>query len=596
LSIRIWLVAVLSLVLAVAGLTQQQSTGVITDIVVTGNKNVSKEAILAHMRTKVGQPYLQSQLDQDKAAIENLGFFKAVDVRGTPLEASNWRVTVNVSEYPIVKELRVVGNTVVPTEKILKVVTVQVGQPFNVTAQKPSGDAIEKLYNDKGYFARVEELAPMEDSPGTVSIAIRELKVNTVGVQGNSRTKNRVMRRLIKTKPGEAYNIRKWDDDLRRIYGTQWFDKIDPVEKQTEDGYGMDLLVNVKEARTGQAVLGVTVDPRSSFAGQARLADTNFNGTGQSVSVGFQQAISGGGPSVDLDYTNPYSDNRDTSLSVSLYSRLLYRFTGSGFGTNSSPTDTRYTERRTGGAIGLGRPIGERVTGNLGFKFEGIKTSNLNTTNTNGFIQQDGTEGVFSLGVNRNRRDVDIDPSRGDWLNMLVEPGFSHINQVGGAIPDTSILGAHTFVRNSLEYRAYLTNQPPRGRQLDAPRRVLAFRARFGQISGKVPFFEQFFAGGSDSIRGYQDDRFWGSKMLLTSLEYRYPLQKAFNLVGFIDYGGAWGGYGTVNEFTQYNKFRLHLGYGIGVGFKTPLGPIRLDFGINEKRGTRTHFLIGTSF
>lgn len=67
-------------------------------------------------------------------------------------------------------------------------------------------------------------------------------------------------------------------------------------------------------------------------------------------------------------------------------------------------------------------------------------------------------------------------------------------------------------------------------------------------------------------------------------------------MILFADYGGAWGGYGGVNTFNQSDKLKLHLGYGIGFSFKTPLGPLRLDFGFNERGSSRTHFLIGTSF
>jgi outer membrane protein insertion porin family len=67
-------------------------------------------------------------------------------------------------------------------------------------------------------------------------------------------------------------------------------------------------------------------------------------------------------------------------------------------------------------------------------------------------------------------------------------------------------------------------------------------------------------------------------------------------VVAFVDYGGAWGGYGGVANFTQDERARLHLGYGLGLSFRSPLGPIRLDFGFNDRGGSRTHFLIGTAF
>jgi outer membrane protein insertion porin family len=111
-----------------------------------------------------------------------------------------------------------------------------------------------------------------------------------------------------------------------------------------------------------------------------------------------------------------------------------------------------------------------------------------------------------------------------------------------------------------------------------------------------VPFFEQYFVGGSDSVRGYDEDRFWGKQTLLGTLEYRHPLQRSFNAIAFVDYGGAWGGYGKANNFEQSNTFNMHVGYGLGLSFRTPLGPIRLDLGFDDRGKSRTHFLIGTSF
>ncbi len=280
---------------------------------------------------------------------------------------------------------------------------------------------------------------------------------------------------------------------------------------------------------------------------------------------------------------------------MSLYSKALFRF--QGFFNDDTPTDERFSERRTGGAIALTRPLSSRLSASVGFRMEGINTSDVNTSSTNAFIQQDGTVAIGSMGLTLNRRDVDLDPARGDYASISFEPGFSDITRIGGAVNDPSILGRNNFWRSTLEYRAYWSPQPRRTRtELDAPRRVLAFRSRYGQINGKVPFFEQFFAGGSNTVRGYQDDRFWGKQMWLNSLEYRHPLQKSFSLIAFVDYGGAWGGYGSVNNFLQSDSFKLHLGYGLGASFKTPFGPLRLDFGFNEEGGSRTHFMIGTSF
>lgn len=593
-NIRICFIALLTFLAAFAS----SQTAVIKTITVKGNSEVSTEAILAAMRTKVGQPYLQATLDADKETLENMGFFQAVDVRAQAIDDTNREVVVQVSEWPVVKEIRVVGNNGIATDEILKAVgsEIVVGKVFNTRSIQPSVNNIRELYKKKGLFGDVSDFKPMLESPGTISITIIELTVNNVSVTGNTRTKLNVMKRLIKTRAGEPFREDRWGADLRRLYSTQWFENVRSVENQPEPGK-IDLIADVKEGRTGNFGVGLQVDPRSSFAGTLRLSDSNFRGSGQSVGINFLQGTRGGGPSVDLDYGNPFIDNHNTALNVSLYSRLIYRFSGVGFGSGNSPTeDDLYTERRTGATLAFGRPLNDNVSASIGFRYEGIKTNDIKNDST-GFIQQDGTLATVTLGLTQNRRDVDIDPARGDWFRIEVEPGFSNITKSGGNDAVTRVTGQHNYLKTTAEYRFYYSPQKPRGRnEPDAPRRVFAFRARAGTISGTVPFSEQFFAGGAATVRGYEEDRYWGKTSLLTTLEYRHPLQKALSLIAFVDYGGAWGGYGSVEKFTQSNSLQMNLGYGLGVSFRSPLGPLRLDIGFNKDGKSRTHFQIATSF
>lgn len=592
-NLRICTIALFWLAVAIVN----AQTAVIQTITVKGNKEVSTEAILAAMRTKVGQPYVQATLDADKTTLENLGFFQAVDVRANAVDDTNREVIVMVTEWPVIKEIRVVGNKGVTTDEILAAIDYKVGTIFNSRNRAPSAQKIEALYSKRGYFARVEDVAMLVDSPGTLSVSVIELTVNSVSVQGNTRTKLSVLKKMIKTRAGEPFRVDRWTSDLRRLINTQWFENVRSIENQPENDPGkVDLIADVKEGRTGNFGIGVQFDPRSSLAGTLKLTDSNFRGTGQSVGFNIIQGTAGGGPSVELDYGNPYLDDRGTALNVSLYSRLIYRFQGSGFGNNDSPTeDDVFTERRTGAALAIGRTFTDQISGSISLRYEDIKTSDLDTTAQDGFIQQDGTLATMTFGLTRNRRDVDMDPSRGDWFRLELEPGFANITKIGGDI--TTGLGNMSYVKTTAEYRLYWSDQKPRGRnELDAPRRVLAFRARYGMVSGDVPFFEQFFMGGASTIRGYEEDRFWGKNSLLTTLEYRLPLQKALSLSAFVDYGGAWGGYGQVGSFSQSNKFNLHLGYGVGVSFRSPLGPLRLDLGFDERGKTRTHFQIATSF
>jgi len=576
-----------------------QEASNIKEILIRGNRRVQTEVIASVMRTKVGQPYIQENLDRDKRSIEDLGFFSAVSVRATPLELGAYSVTVDVEEFPEIKEIRVTGNSVVTAEEILAAISLKPGQVFNANAVQPSIKAIEELYQRKGFFALIADFAPSTESVGTINVAVSELVVGTVSVQGNTRTRDWVMKRLIKTRSGDAFNGDQWGRDLRRVASTGWFEpgSIKSIEDTEREPGKIDLTVEVKESRTGMFNVGLQVDPRSSFAGLVKVSDSNFNGTGKSIGLDFLQTTRGGGASLGLDYFDPFWDSKDTTFSASLYSRVIYRFSGV-FGGSALDDEDSYNERRTGGSIGFSRPVNQDLTYGLNIRYEGVRTDlDASDLSTNEFIKQDGNVGAVTLSAVRDRRDLPLDPARGDFVRVLVEPGIAKIDNSEGAFNNPDLLGTHGFGKLSLEYRNYWSDQPPRGRnEPDAPRRVLATRIQYGAITGTVPFFEQFFAGGANTIRGYDEDRFWGKQTLITSVEYRYPIQRSFNAIAFVDYGGAWGGYGSLNNFTQSRDFKMHLGYGVGLSLRTPLGPIRIDLGFNEDGRSRTHFLIGTSF
>ena len=121
--------------------------------------------------------------------------------------------------------------------------------------------------------------------------------------------------------------------------------------------------------------------------------------------------------------------------------------------------------------------------------------------------------------------------------------------------------------------------------------------------AGKLPFFEQFFLGGSESLRGYLEDRFWGQNVFLASVEYRRPLANRITGVLFSDVGDAWGTSSAFQfknpklrtDFLQHQTFSPSPSIGLGLRVATPIGPVRLDYGFGLQGG-RLHFSIGQSF
>ncbi len=129
-------------------------------------------------------------------------------------------------------------------------------------------------------------------------------------------------------------------------------------------------------------------------------------------------------------------------------------------------------------------------------------------------------------------------------------------------------------------------------------RSVIATRLQAGYTNGTLPFYEQFFVGGSETLRGFAEDRLWGSRMLLSSVEFRKPVSKALSLVLFTDIGDAWGGDWRTSGFADYkqhDKFEPEIGYGLGVRFQLPIGTMRIDIGFGDE-GSQTHFSFGNVF
>lgn len=587
---------------AAAAASWAQSAQAIKAIEIRGNKNISAAAIQAAMtRLQVGRLFVRADADADEDAVANLGFFRDVSIITREASPSEVNVIVDVFENPVINEIRVTGNSVISSEKLTELILKEVtmGQVWNNNRARTIRTQIEEAYAKEETFAQLLALEPDEAVPGALLVSILEPKVGEIAFVGLTRTQESTVRRMIKTKPGEVLRLGRWRNDLLELLNTQWFEKIEPEPPTPTDQPGVfNLKATVKEARTAQVGAGVAVDPQSRLVGNVFYSETNFRGLGQSLGVNLSQSAVGGGPSAEIGFSNRFFDAKDTTFNAQIFSKVQYNFVGSGTGAFGSSGQNDFNERRTGLSLQWNRPVGRVYRAGFGVTAQNIKTIELNQgLNNTEFIQQDGDLAYLQFNFDYDARQPSVEPFQGRFFRIQVEPGYSNITKLGGSVAgDTGVLGANTFVRTTVEYRHYWSRPLKQDEPFDKPRPVLAFRARYGHITGTVPFFEQFFLGGSNSLRGYDNQRFWGSQSFLSSVEYRFPIQRAFNLIGFVDYGGAWNGYGKLRDFTQSDSIKLQLGYGVGASFRTPFGPVRIDFGFNEKGSTRTHFAFGTSF
>lgn len=559
---------------------------------VKGNKHVSREAIIAALPIKPADAFTEDAKRLAQEAIGRMGFFKGVQV-----DKNEKGILIQVEEWPIVEAVVFDGNQALSDQDLNKVLPVELGKIFNANSFASHVAKVRDLYTRKGFFGDIIDIKFDEAKPTTLRVILIEMTVNSVTPYGNKRTKSEIIERLMFTKPGMPFRRDRWEADIRRLWATNWFTDVKAFSREAEPGK-IDLVPAVLEGKTGEWTAGLSAEPGSPVVGTFGIAERNWKGTGQSISLKGAQGLQTQGPSLSTDYSNPFFGRGNIGLQVSLYTRSQSKFAGIGLEDGEDPGDRAFSERRTGGSVGLVKNLDAQTSAHVGVRIEAVEANDPKVADKPSLTRQSGALAALVFGFVRNRRDTDVDPSRGDFLRLGLEPGFSRITKVGGSLTGAAGIGDHTYVKSTAEYRTYWSLDPRRSvEEFDRPSRVFALRVRYGSIYGDAPFSEQFFAGGTDSVRGYAQDRYWGNQMFLSSLEYRHPINRDLGIIGFVDYGGAWGGYGGLNNFTQSRSINLQLGYGLGLSYRMPrVGPLRLDFGFDRAGRMKTHFQIATPF
>ncbi|MBW3625869.1 MAG: BamA/TamA family outer membrane protein, partial [Armatimonadetes bacterium] len=476
----------------------------------------------------------------------------------------------------------------------------KIGEVMNSAVVAKDREAIQQLFRSKGYAADVGVADPeqMISRDGTLTIPIIIARVERIDITGNRKTKTNVIRREIRTKPGDPFNMQKIQRDLERIYNLDIFEEVGPL--QTERGSEPGLVViqlPVKEKKTGQVSLGVGYSSPQGVVGRIELAETNFRGRAEGINLLLELGGRAGRTSYEVGFFEPSIDNHRTSLSVSVFNKVVYRFANaaiSGPVIPSGDNSDLFNEIRKGGQLSLTRPINDNTRAVVGLRSEDVRLNvsaqQQQNPNLPQFIRQEGRISTLSLRGIRDTRDILLDPARGMYASTSLDFGDADVQP--------NVRG--NFTRASVDVRRYFS-KGVRKKPTDK-KTVIAGRVLAGTVTGTVPFSEQFFAGGAESIRGYLESRFWGKHLLLANLEYRKPIANAFQGVAFLDIGDAWGTNYTLpaaadpnQRFEQHGGFKPQVGAGLGVRVVTPIGPLRLDWGFGRE-GSRAHFSIGHVF
>jgi len=548
----------------------------ISDIIVRGNENVPADTIFGRIGSRAGEPLGRDRVRQDVEQIIASGLFADVLVRiqeGT----DGVDVVFVVLENPVVRQVTITGNTVLPTELLLTTLGMQLGRVLNTVDLRAGARAIERLYLDRGYpVVRVSDVEI--DATGVLRLTITEGRVERIQFQGLQRTQPIFAQRFVTVRENEVFNLNRINRDLRELFETQLFEN---VRANPQPGSGPDkvvLIIEVQERNYRQISFGLGYSQERGILGSISFAERNFQGMGRQIQLAYSRniaSLSGGatsgifgsdpGENVSITYQDPWFLERGQSLKLEVH-RL-----------NSEVTDLQsastYSQNLEGGSLAVTRQLSPTLSGTGSLRSERTRFTLISGTSA---PLTPGLANALRLELTEDTRDSATFATRGSRAWGSVDYAFRFLG------------GDFSFQKYQAEYVHYLPVWEG----------TLVGRLRLGASSGPLPIQDQYVLGGPYSIRGLPYRAARGNSQVIANLEYRIGMArllpsvdflKEFSLAVFADAGGVSdGGVGLVST--------LYSDVGLGILFTAPIGPVRIDYAVRSDGASQFWLYFGHPF
>jgi outer membrane protein insertion porin family len=597
----------------------------VSDIIIKSRQGALSPDLEAKIRqvltVKPGQPTTRAQLEQNLNAIRALGAFSSVEILPEDT-AKGVRLSFVVAPYGVltqvqIKTLPTNSSTVLKQADIDRIFQGQYGKPLNAVELQAAIKQLNQLYQAQGYnlaqVVDVEELG----ADGKLNLVIAEGLIEDVQVRFLTKdgslvddkkqpikglTRPFIITREAELKPGKIFNRSTAEKDLRRIYGLGLFDDVRVSFAPGTDPAKVVLQLNVIERKTSSILAGGGISSTNGLFGSVTYNQLNVGGNAQKLGAEIQ--VGSLSTLYNINFSDPWiaTDPNRTSYNVNIFQqRSLSLVFGGGKTPQFIPgtTDTP-TIFRQGGGITFSRPLNgdpfsdSSLRASLGLQYQRVSTRDING---NGIVPKDtsGNDLSFSktgqddllmlqFGVTQDLRNNFTDPTQGS----LFKAGLDQSIPVG--------LGNILMTRA----RASFTNYTPVKLVNFTPgSQALVFNIQGGTIIGDLPPYEAFSLGGTTSVRGYEDgDVGSGRSYVQATAEYRFPLVSIVGGEVFLDYGSDLGTGNSVpgNPGGVRGKPGNGFGYGAGLRINSPIGPIRIDYALNNRSETRIQFGIGERF
>ena len=549
----------------------------ITSVNVSGNQNISSEYILNVAKIKPGMTLSRDMILSDIETIYNQGFFSFVDADISD-EGGGTGVTFTVQENPLITSINFTGNTIFTAEQLMKEVFSLEGTVFNRQFFRNDLDRIQEKYHKAGYV--MVRVSDVQIQGGNIYVTILEPKVHDVIIQGNTKTKTYVIRREIKLKEGDIFNVTRFRHELGKIQGLGYFDDVNVAfDVPEENEENVDLILTVKEKRTASVGLNVGYGTESGLSGGLTYTDTNMFGRGMMFEIGFNE---GREATYWTTFSSPYMDAETFSWRIG----ARYRTYDERYYYRQGRRQFDYDEKTTSFFAGIGRKFSnEDWSWFLTLRRDDVEYSNIQRAipgYINDLTEWDGVNQTVEFQLTWDKRDEYAPYPKGFVWDTNLEQA---VKVLGG---EYDYLKYWTQARLYVSLNRMLDGLADIGGMWSDENPLLfAARLRIGSSTAdELPAFARYSLGGMNTLRGYNSRSFEGNNFYLGNFELRVPIASAVTLVGFYDIGNA----DSKMDWSNY-----HDDYGVGLRVKTPFGNLRVDYAKGEDEN-RTYFGFGEMF
>jgi len=549
-----------------------------------GNQSFKPKKLLKLMKTKKkgifsSGVYKDAEFQKD---LERLGLFYQqegyLDAKVEPVldyDKPNQKIFIKIrveeGTHYVSGEVKIQGNQLFPESEIWQELEMLPGLTYSQYYLSKDIDKILNYYHRRGYMdARVLPDIRLNKETGKVDVTYQIQEgdlyfVDKVVIRGNTKTKDIVIRRELRIRPGERVDGEKIEKSKERLANLDYFEDITYDTEPGSEPNRKDLVFRVKEKRTGELSFGGGISSVDGLVGFGEISQRNFDllnwprftGAGQTLSL--RARLGTVSQDYQLNFIEPYLFGKPIAMSTGIYD------------TRPNNENVDFDEERMGAAVTFSKTFRDVYHFGTGYTLERVKIDEL-SEDAPAIVQ--AAQGVDWLSRWRaiissyDSRDNIFNPTKGSLITF-------NGDLIGGFLG-----GNQSFYQMQTSGTKYFT---PWKKHLLELKLRLGVSQEFGQ-SDDVPVYDRFYAGGLGSIRGYRFRRVGpkeagnpvgGESIAIGNIEYTIPIPH-LDIARFAAFVDA----GTVHKTSYHVDFGdIALSTGPGLKVKTPVGPLAFYYG-----------------